>query len=138
VAIAAAVAAWWFLGRAAGPEPVPSGFDLSGVAVDSPDLRLEISDVRGIVQGDLMRWSCRLLCRESDGCHADVVAKVFYRSPAGTGRFAFGGIIDVEEDGAATLSGVQRPPDTVESVERVEVVVRRAFRAGEEAEIAFQ
>jgi len=85
-----------------------------------------------------MRWSCRLLCREPDGCHADIVVKVFYLSPTGPGRFAFDGIIDVEEGGTATMSGVQRPPDVVESVERVEVAVRRVFEPGEEAEFTFQ
>jgi hypothetical protein len=138
VAIAAALAAWWFFGRSTGPGHVPSGFESTGVALDSPDLQLAVSDVQGVVQGDLMRWSCLLACREPDGCHADIVVKVFYRSSTGLGRFAFDGIIDVEEGGTATMGGVQRPPDAVESVARVEVAVRRRFEPGEETEFTFQ
>ena len=138
LALVGLAAAWWFFGRGAATPPAPGGFDSADVAVDSSDIRLRATDVRGDVQGDLMRWSCRLECLEPDGCRADIVVKVFYRTPSGSERVAFDGTIDVDNGGVAGVGGVQRPPAVVESIDRVEVTVRRFFEPGNPTPVAFQ
>lgn len=138
VLIVGGVVAWWFLRSSSGRSRPPSGFDSAGIPVESPDLRIGVADVQGVVQGDLMRWSCELICREPDGCRADIVVKVFYRSPAEARKIAFDGKIDLAEGDTATLGGIQRPPDVIEAVERVEVTVRQIFAPGEETDITYQ
>jgi len=138
VVIAGAVAGWWMLRRSAPDQAPPTGFDSAGVTVHSPQLRLEVTDVQGVVQGDLMRWSCDLLCREPDGCRADIVIKIFYRSGGNPRRFAFDGTIDASSGDSSSFGGVQRPPAAVDAVERVEISVRRFFTPEEPTPVAFE
>jgi hypothetical protein len=137
VVFVAGILLWWFT-RSPEPPPPATGFAASEVAIDSPEIKLELTDARGVVSGDVMRWTCSFVCREPEGCHADLAVTVNY-SAGGTARsIGIGGTIDVGSGDPWSVSVVQRPPDQVDTVDLVEVVVRHSYGQGAPTPIAFQ
>ena len=55
-------------------------FDIDGVTVSSPDLAVGDALVRGTVYPEYTDWSCVLECREPEGCYAEVLLTITYRS----------------------------------------------------------
>jgi len=118
--------------RSPQPSAAPAAsFSAAGVPVESPDLPLEVVEVRGELHEDYMDWACLVRCKDPGGCRADVRATVFYRSAGSTQRMTLSGPIDVPIGARARIGAVQRPPHRVDSVDRVSVRVVRTFRAGD-------
>lgn len=108
-----------------------ASFSAAGVPVESPNLPLEIVEVRGDLHEGYMDWVCLVRCTNPGGCSADVRATVFYRSTGSAQRITLSGPINVPIGARARLGAVQRPPHRVDSVERVSVRVVRTFSAGD-------
>lgn len=124
--LAALVALLLWRGRSVAPSPqIPSGFEHERVAVQSPDLGLDVVRVRGEHGNRATDWICELRCREPDGCHAELRITVHYRSGADDRTISFVGVIAAAAGEQAVFGGVQRPPEMVDDVERVEVRVQQ-------------
>jgi len=116
------------------PQPLATpaaSFSAADVPVESPDLPLEVVEVRGELHEGYMDWVCVVRCKDPGGCSADVRAIVHYRSGGSTQRMTLSGPIAVPVGARVRLGAVQRPPHRVDSVERVSVRVVRTFRAGD-------
>jgi hypothetical protein len=104
-----------------------SSFSAASVPVESPNLGLEIIEVRGDLHEGYMDWVCMVRCKEPGGCSADVRATVYYRSGGAAERITLSGPIDVPVGARARLSSVQRSPHRVDGIDKVAVrVVRRS------------
>ena len=128
--VVAAVVIWLLLFRSDGPPPVAS-FTADNVRVDSSSLEVAMDQVRGKLRSGYMEWACLLRCLEPDGCRADVVLTVHYRSSGDARQIVFSGTLDLASGSRARLGGVQRSPQQVDSVERVDVTVDRLLPAGD-------
>jgi len=116
------------------PQPIVSpaaSFSAASVPVESPDLAVEVVEVRGDLHEGYMDWVCLVRCQDPGGCRADVRATVFYRSGGAGERITLSGPIDVPVGARARLSSVQRPPHRVDSIDKVAVRVVRTFAAGD-------
>jgi hypothetical protein len=130
-AVAVAIAVIWILlFRDGEPAPVAS-FSFENVPVDAASLEVAMDQVRGELRGGYMEWACLLRCLEPDGCHADIVLTVHYRSAGDARQIVFSGTVDLASGARARLGGVQRPPQPVGGVDRVEIAVDRSFRSGD-------
>ncbi len=64
------------------PKPVVSpaaSFSVAGVPVESPDLAVEVIEVRGDLHEGYMDWVCLVRCNDPGGCSADLRSTVHYR-----------------------------------------------------------
>jgi len=138
VAVVAAVGLYFWLGRN-GPPPlpepqqvnVPDAIPVEEVAVESPDLDVELRAMRGTVNPDFTDWMCLLECRQRDGCRADVQVKVEYRSLGEPRQLIIGGRLDGKGGDIMRLGRVQRPPVEVDGIDRVTITVLRVYAADE-------
>ena len=115
------------------PEPAATpaaSFSASDVPVESPDLPLEVTTVRGELHDGYMDWMCLVRCKDPGGCSADLRATVHYRSAGAGEQMTLSGPIDVPIGARGRLGGVQRPPRRVDSVERITIRVVRTFTPG--------
>ena len=138
VAVVAAVGLYLWRGRDVPPplpEPtqvhVPDAIPVEDVAVESPDLELELRAMRGTVNPTFTDWMCLLECREREGCRADVEVKVEYRSLGETRQLTIGGRLFGEGGDIMRLGRVQRPPVEVDGIDRVTINVLRVYPADE-------
>ncbi len=115
-------------GRGAGGES-PS-FDIGSVPVTSPELAVSDALVRGTVYPEYTDWSCVLECREPEGCHVEVMMTIVYRSGADELRVKLGGRFDAAMGEGMRLARAQRPPTSVDEIERVELEVAGTYRPG--------
>jgi len=113
------------------PAAPAASFSAANVPVESPDLALEVIEVRGELHEGYIDWVCLIRCKAPGGCSADLRATVFYRSAGSVERITLSGPVDVPIGARARLGAVQRPPRKVDSVERVSVRVVRTFRSGD-------
>jgi hypothetical protein len=116
------------------PQPLAApaaSFSAANVPVESPDLALEVIEVRGELHEGYIDWMCLIRCKAPGGCSADLRATVFYRSAGSVERITLSGPVDVPIGARARLGAVQRPPRRVDSVERASVRVVRTFRSGD-------
>jgi hypothetical protein len=110
---------------AAPPRPTQSEFEHQRVTVESPDLGLDVVRVSGQHGSRGTDWVCELRCREPGGCHAELRITVHYRSSAEDRTISFVGVIEAADGEQAVFGGVQRPPEMVDDVARVEVRVQQ-------------
>jgi hypothetical protein len=105
-------------------------FNFASVPLESPQLMLELTEVRGEPGEGSLDWRLMFICREPEGCHADVVVVVHYRGDRGAEQVQFAETVTAPDGGAVRVGGV-KPAREVSSVERVEVRVERTFRPGD-------
>jgi len=138
VAVGVAVGLYFWQGRNEPPplpEPtqvhVPDAIPVEEVAVESPDLDVELRAMRGTVNPGFTDWMCLLECRQRDGCRADVQVKVEYRSLGEPRQLIIGGRLDGAGGEIMRLGRVQRPPVEVDHIDRVTINVLRVYAADE-------
>ena len=138
VAVVVAVGLYFWQGRNQPPplpEPqqvhVPDAIPVEEVAVESPDLDVELRAMRGTVNPGFTDWMCLLECRQRDGCRADVQVKVEYRSLGEARQLIIGGRLDGAGGEIMRLGRVQRPPVEVDHIDRVTISVLRIYAADE-------
>jgi hypothetical protein len=133
VAVCLALVFGWFLLRSDEPPPpsIPGDFAFDKVKLTSPDLQVALEAVRGTIRGSYTDWSCILICREPEGCHADVRLRVDYRSSGEDQSMTLAGRLDGEPDEAMRIGRVQRPPTPVDSVDRVSIEVVDTYHPGD-------
>ena len=136
VAAVAAVALYlWRRGSERPPLPerqevtVPDAIPVEEVAVQSPELDVELVAMRGNVHPGYTDWSCILECREREGCRADVEVKIEFRSEGEQRRLTIGGRLAGEPGELMRVGRVQRPPVSVDSIDRVTIEVLDVFSA---------
>lgn len=112
--------------------PQATAFDFASVPLESPQLMLELNEVRGEPGDGSLDWRLMFTCHEPDGCHADLVVVVHYQADAGAERIQFSETVSAP-DGAAVRVGGVKPARKVSRVEQVEVRVERRFRPGDPA-----
>ena len=121
--------------RGSGSAPVdfksePSDFEVDRVAVDSPDLAVDLIGVRGTVHPDYIDWACLLTCAESEGCHGDVQLEIAYRSLGVDQILLIAGRVDAHEGETMRIARAQRPPVPVDRVDRVTLQLASSYRPG--------
>jgi hypothetical protein len=138
VAVVAAVGLYFWQGRNKTPplpEPtqvhVPDAIPVEDVAVQSPDIDVELRAMRGTVNPGFTDWMCLLECREREGCRADVQVKVEYQSLGEPRQLIIGGRLAGEGGEIMRLGRVQRPPVEVDHIDRVTITVLRVYAADE-------
>lgn len=105
-------------------------FSFASVPLQSPQLMLELTEVRGEPGEGSLDWRVMLTCREPEGCHADLVVVVDYQGDRGAEQIQFTETVSVPEGAAVRVGGV-KPAREVSRVDRVEVRVERSFRPGD-------
>jgi hypothetical protein len=138
VAVVAAVGLfYWWSSNQPPPLPerqqvhVPDAIPVDEVAVESPDLDVELRAMRGIVKPGYTDWMCLLECREREGCRADVQITVEYRSLGTPRKLTLGGRLAGEGGEIMRLGRVQRPPVEVDGIDRVTINVLKVYAADE-------
>ena len=135
---------WWFLaivlatavgvpgaGCRRGPDVSRAKeFSFDAVPLESPQLALELNQVRGEPGDGSLDWRLMFTCRDPDGCHADVVVVVEYQGDRGAEHIQFTKTISAADGGAVRVGGV-KPAREVSRIDRVEVRVERRFRPGD-------
>jgi hypothetical protein len=115
----------WRAQRGGGDTGTPANFSQDGVAVEARDLDVEVLQVAGEVVGQQTRWRCRLVCRESEGCHAQLRIQIHYRSGSEGHELSFVDTVSVASGEEMVVVGFQRPPRVVDEVERVDLFVEQ-------------
>jgi hypothetical protein len=115
-------------GRGAGGDS--QSFDVGTVPIASPELAVSDALIRGTVHPEYTAWSCVFECREPEGCHAEVLMTITYRSGGDELKVKLGGRLDAAAGEKMRLGRAQRPPTTVDEIERVELEVAGTFRPG--------
>ena len=105
-------------------------FSFASVPLQSPQLAVELTEVRGEPGEGSLDWRLMFSCREPEGCHADLVVVVHYQGDRGAEQIQFVDTGSVP-DGATVRVGGVKPAREVSRVERVEVRVERTFRPGD-------
>jgi hypothetical protein len=95
--------------------------------LESPDLDVELLELRVVPGVGSTDWSLRLQCRERAGCRADVSAVVHYRSAGEPRTVEIVRRLNGDRDQILWLHRAQRPPVVVERVERVVIEVLSPF-----------
>jgi hypothetical protein len=103
--------------------PPPADFRVEAPTLESPDMDLELVLVQGVSNPRSTSWSCRFLCRERDGCRAEIRATIEYRSGGDSRSLTLTKRLYVDRDKSFWLGREQRPPVVVDRVERVIVEV---------------
>ena len=130
VAILVALLVWRAGRDGRGADDDPQTFGVGSVAVVSPELAVSDALVRGTVYPEYTDWSCVLECREPEGCHAEVQLTITYRSGGDELELKLGGRLDAAMGESMRLGRAQRPPTSVDEVERVELDVATTHRPG--------
>jgi hypothetical protein len=125
-----AVFALWRNRRPSRSLPKVAAFSHTGVPLASPDLALELSEVRGDPSEGALDWRCIFVCQEPDGCHADVVVTVHYQSSGEARQTQFSDTLHIASGTMFRIGGL-KPPTSVKRVDRVDVRVDRAFSPGD-------
>jgi hypothetical protein len=110
-------------GPGQGPAATSQGIHTKEVVLDSPDLGVDLVEIRGTVHSDYTDWSCILECQEDVGCHADVQLAIEYRSHGVAKRLFLASRLDADEGDLMRIGRVQRPPITVDFIERARLSV---------------
>jgi hypothetical protein len=105
------------------PAASPGGFHIEEVALLSPDLAVELVEIRGTVHSDYTDWACILECREDDGCHADVQLAIEYRSYGVAKKLFLASRLDADQGELMRVGRVQRPPVAVDAIDRAKISV---------------
>lgn len=108
-----------------------ASFSAENVPTSSPDIAVEASAVRGELHPGYMEWACLLRCKDPAGCSAELRLAVHFTSAGEPAKIVFTGTMDVPMGARARIGGLQRPPRPVDSVERVEVLLKRRITPGE-------
>ena len=125
-----AVVMLWRCGRPGRSRPRVAAFSYTAVALESPDLGLELTEVRGDPIEGSLDWRCVFTCQEPDGCHADVVVSVHFQSGDDARQIQFADTIHVPTGTRFRVGGL-KPPTPIKSIDHVEVRVERRFRPGD-------
>lgn len=136
VAVAAGVLAWRALRPAR--EAVPADFKVTAPAVESKDMAVVVDEVEGLVRQGRTEWHCRLRCREAGGCHARLLVTVHYQSAGRERSVTFADAVNVERGAVAVLRRQQRPPEAVDSIQRVRVLVEQRLQEDGSGSIVLQ
>jgi len=113
-----------------GPPPTPMGFTTENVRLNSPDLDLELLEVRGTVNPGYTDWACVFSCREKDGCRAETRVRILYISAGEKRTLTLSGHFDAARDQKIRVGRMQRPPVAVDRVVEVNVEVEAPFVPG--------
>jgi len=113
-----------------GPDRPLEGFTANGVALDSPDLDLELLEVRGKANPGYTDWACIFLCREKDGCRAETEVRILYTSEGAQQALVLNGHLDAARGEKMRVGRMQRPPVVVDRITKVSVEVKAPFKPG--------
>jgi len=132
VVVAIIIVAGLWLWRSESTPPAPTGleqgaspenFRFEKTRLVSPDLKVKLVEIFGTVHNEYTDWACILECRDQDGCHADAQMVVEYRSAGEKKKLILGGRLDADPGEMMRVGRAQRPPDAVDSVDRVTLTV---------------
>jgi hypothetical protein len=112
------------------PPPPPTDFATEKVRLVSPDLDLELLEVRGIVNPGYTDWACVFSCRERGGCRAETRVRILYLSAGEKRTLTLSGHFDAARDQKIRVGRMQRPPVAVDRVVEVTVEVEAPFVPG--------
>ena len=112
------------------PDRPPEGFTADRVGLDSPDLDLELIEVRGKANPGYTDWACIFLCREAGGCRADTRVQILYVSGGTKQTLVLNGHLDAAHGEKMRVGRMQRPPVVVDRVMSVTVEVTAPFKPG--------
>jgi hypothetical protein len=111
-------------------EATPTGFASDNVRLNSPDLDLELIEVRGTVNPGYTDWACVFSCRESGGCRAETRVRILYLSAGEERTLTLSGHFDAERGRKIRVGRMQRPPVAVDRVVEVTVDVEAPYIPG--------
>jgi hypothetical protein len=106
---------------------VPDAIPVQEVTVQSTEIDLELTAMRGNVHPDYTDWTCILECRELEGCRADVEVVVEFRSSGEPRQLTIGGRLFGDPGEVMRIGRVQRPPVNVDGIDRVTINVLHIY-----------
>jgi hypothetical protein len=113
-----------------GVTQTPTGFTSEKVRLISPDLDLDLLEVRGTVNPGYTDWACVFSCREDGGCRAETRVRILYLSAGEKRTLTLSGHFDAARDQKMRVGRMQRPPVMVDRVVEVTVEVAAPFVPG--------
>ncbi len=113
-----------------GPPPTPTGFASEKVRLNSPDLDLELLEVRGTVNPGYTDWACVFSCREDGGCRAETRVRILYISAGEKRTLTLSGHFDAARGQKIRVGRMQRPSVVVDRVVEVTVEVAAPIMPG--------
>jgi hypothetical protein len=105
-------------------------FTFSTVPIESPDLMIEMIEVRGDPVEGSLDWRILFSCVQPEGCYAAVAVHVDYRSGGDLLQTRFLDTIAAPAGGTFRIGGL-KPAVEVDTVERIGIRVKRRSEPGE-------
>lgn len=100
----------------------------AGVELVSPDVKLELVEVRATPREGYTDWACIFECSDRAGCRADVELEVRYRTAEGESVLTVAGRLDAARGERMRIGRAQRSALEVVDVESVSVRVAAELR----------
>jgi hypothetical protein len=109
----------------------PRSFTIDAVKTECPPgLHVEILDMRGNAHPQYTDWAFTVRCLEPKGCSAESLFRVFYLCGGEEQHLDFAATLMTPDNGETRVVRVQRPPQAVDGISRVEVKLLRAIVEG--------
>ena len=124
VLVALGLVAW----RTWGPSQGSSGsggknISVAGVVFESREIAVDLVDLKATNNPDYTEWACFFICREKDGCRADVRLEIIYRAQGEERKINIAGRFDSDRGEKMRVGRVQRPPLEISRIEELTVIV---------------
>ncbi len=128
IVITALVVTWRFCRSVDdGPAQPPEGFSTDRAILDSPDIDLELIEVRGTVNPGYTDWACIFACSEERGCRAETRVRISFVSNGDDDTLTLVGRLDAGHGEKMRVGRMQRPPVAVDRIKKVTVEVTAPY-----------
>jgi hypothetical protein len=106
-------------------------FRFEDVPIESPDLKVRLEAVQGVVRGSHGSWLVSLVCAEPSGCAGEFSVEVDYDTGTSEARLVISRQLQASDGETMRFEGLQDPPRAVNRVARVKLEVVSRLGAGE-------
>jgi hypothetical protein len=96
---------------------------LERVRFESPDMSVDLADLKVTFNPDYTEWVCLVVCRERGGCRGDVRLEIEYLSQEDERKINIAGRFAADRGETMRIGRVQRPPQEISRIERMTLVV---------------
>ncbi len=122
----------WRSGGPSSLKPPSAGtaeeFEFDGATLVSPGIEIVLVKVRGTVLPGYTDWAFLFECREPEGCNADLMLAVDYRSSGRPEKLYITGRVNAAEGEIMRIGRPLRPPTAVDGIDKVVVEMLRSYR----------
>ena len=103
-------------------------FEFDGATLVSPDIAVALIKVRGTSLPGYTDWAFLFECREPEGCNADLMLAVDYRSSGRPEKLYVTGRVNAADGEIMRIGRPLRPPTAVDGVDKITIEMLRSYR----------